>query len=160
MRGRKPIPNAIKRKLGNGRVDSGGRRIPDEPQPPPGAPPMPRSLDGRAKQAWIMFTSELAAMDLLTRADAAALQILCETWAQLQEAAENLQTTGIVIKWPNGQPGASPYFKTYHDAAKLVKAMLAEFGLTPSSRSRFAMPLKDQEEEDDLVKALDKKGGA
>lgn len=149
MRGRKPIPNAIKRKRGDGKRDSGKRVIPEEPKAPPGAPPVPPFIRGDVLEAWHAFSAQLAELDTLHTTDGAALLILCEAWAQMRESARGLADSGAVIRHPNGQPGASPWLKPYHDAAKLVKSMLAEFGLTPSSRSRASAAAAAKPDDDD-----------
>lgn len=148
MRGPKPIPNALKKLAGDGIHDSGGRIIPAEPQATPGAPDTPEELTGDALLAWHSFTADMDGMNVITHADRAALVILCEAWAEYQDAERHIGQNGTVIKLPNGYPGPNPYCKVRNDSRAIVLRLLAEFGLTPSSRSRIRIAPAEVEEDD------------
>src|SRR5438128_12468305 len=116
MRGRKPKPTKLKIMTGNPGKRPLNKR---EPKPRAGAPVCPTQLDAKAKALWKRIADQLAAMGLISQADGVALELLCDAYSQWREARKE------------GQSGAEPW--------KRVKSMLAEFGLTPSSRSRLAV---------------------
>lgn len=155
MKGRKPLPNQLKRVLGDGVHDSGGRLIGNEPQPQPGVPDCPRTLKGPEKKAWQMFAQELESMGVATKADRAALVMLSQCWSQLEELAQAIRAEGTIITLPNGIKTQNAALKTYREVAKFTLSLLAEFGLTPSSRSRIQLPLSPDADDEDLVDALD-----
>jgi len=107
MRG-KLIPNQIKRQNGDGIHDSGGRLIPQEPQATQGPPPTPEELTGMALLAWHAFIEDMEGMGVITHADRAALVILCQSWAEMQESEKHIAQNGTVIKFANGTVGANP----------------------------------------------------
>ena len=45
---------------------------------------------------------------------------------------------------PNGFPVFNPYFAVANQAAKKVRSLLAEFGMSPSSRSRISAAMTGQ----------------
>jgi len=149
MRGRKPIPSSLKKLAGDGFHDSGGRIIPDEPQAIPGAPDVPEELSGDALLAWHSFIEDTQDMNVITHADRGALIVLCETWAEMQQAARHIAKNGTVIKLPNNYPGPNPYVKIRNEARATVLKLLTEFGLTPSSRSRIRLAPTQADSVDD-----------
>lgn len=155
MKGRKPIPNAIKRASGDGVHDSGGRLIGNEPQPEPGLPDCPKTLKGPERKAWSLFAQELDAMGVATKADRAALTMLSQCWSQLEELAQTIRAEGTIVTLPNGIKTQNAALKTYREVAKFTLALLSEFALTPSSRSRIQLPLSPDNDDDDLVDQLD-----
>ena len=51
---------------------------------------------------------------------------------------------GSVIKWPNGVPGPSPFYKVAKDAAGQLRGLLNDLGLTPAARgAKEAEPAGD-----------------
>ena len=67
-----------------------------------------------------------------------ALSMLCQSWAEYLEATDQVRKTGMLVKSPNGFPVFNPYLVIANQAVKKVRALLAEFGMSPSSRSRIA----------------------
>ena len=90
-------------------------------------------------------------MEIITHADRAALITLCQAWAEMQEAQLAIEKDGPVIKLPNGYPGPNPYCKTRNESRVIVLKLLAEFGLTPSSRSRIRISPPALEDADDFA---------
>jgi P27 family predicted phage terminase small subunit len=147
-RGRKPTPTKLKILRGNpGKRAINGR----EPKPQGGVPPCPKVLRGEAKKEWRRVTKLLAGLGLVTHLDRSALTLYCQLWARWLEAEGKLNEFGPVIVKPAPEPKEgeepkppefvpNPYLKVSADAGKQLRAMLAEFGLTPSSRSRLQTP--------------------
>lgn len=135
MRGRKPIPTVLKVVHGN----PGKRPLPpDEPAPSTVAEthPPPSWLDELAKAEWARIAPMLARNGLLTEMDLDALTAYCQAWCMWKTASEHIKTFGMIIKAPNGFPMPSPYIPIANKAMVQIKALLTEFGMTPSSRSR------------------------
>ena len=116
-----PKPSALKLLHGTWRPD---RANPAEPVPASiGADPPPwLPTRGPARGAWDRLSAELAAMRVLTPADAEALALGCMALAEYLAARRRPS-----VSWRRA------------DAAwKRYAATLREFGLTPSSRTRVA----------------------
>jgi len=143
-RGRKPTPTALRVLRGN----AGKRALPQgEPKPAPGAPTCPPQLTGAARREWRRISKELAALGLLTSIDRAALTLLCDAWGRWVEAVDALKQYGVMIKSPSGYPMQSPYLAIANKAAEQVRLLLAEFGMTPASRSRVQATTPDDDDE-------------
>jgi len=95
---------------------------------------------------------------ILTAVDADALAAYCELHARWVEANEKIREDGLVIKSPSGAPVQSPYFKISAITFDAMKAMLVEFGMTPSSRARVKST-KPKEVENPFA-AIDRLRGA
>src|ERR1035437_10901768 len=91
MKGRKPKPTHLKLVTGNA-----GRRPlnMDEPKPPRGRPSAPAHISDKARETWGYVSGLLDDMGVLTRADALALEGLCEVYADHLEARKTLKMLG------------------------------------------------------------------
>jgi len=136
MRGRKPTPTALKILAGN----PGKRPLnSNEPRPAAAVPSCPRHLNTEARREWRRITQELAAVGLLTNLDRGALAAYCVAWARWCEAEQHLNTEGTVSKTPNGYPQQSPWLAVANKSIEQLSKLAAEFGLTPSSRTRLSV---------------------
>jgi len=147
--GRKPKPTKLKLLEGN----PGRRPIrKDEPDPPPAIPSCPDHLSLEAKREWERVTPLLEKLGLLSQIDGAALSLYCQAWGRWVEAEEALRTYGVMVKSPNGFPMQSPYLAVANRAMEQIRAMLTEFGMSPSSRTRaHALAGADDDEWGDLL---------
>ena len=147
--GRKPRPTKLKLLEGN----PGKRRLNDkEPDPPPAVPSCPDHLSPAAKKEWERVTPLLEKLGLLSQIDGAALSLYCQAWGRWVEAEEALRTYGVMVKSPNGFPMQSPYLAVANRAMEQIRAMLTEFGMSPSSRTRaHALASGDDDEWGDLL---------
>ena len=132
--GPKPQPTALKIIRGN----PGKRPLPtNEAQPELGVPEPPGDLSEQARQYWATYAEPLADMRVLTVADQAALALLCEATATFWESMAQVRKTGLIIKMGDkGYAQRNPFLTEANSAQKQVLALLTEFGLTPSSRTR------------------------
>ena len=134
MKGRKPIPTAIKQLNGN----PGKRALnAHEPKPVAVVPPCPPHLQGEARKEWRRITKELHALGIISRLDRAALAAYAQAWGRWCEAEEQLRKHGPIVKSPSGFPIQNPYLAVANKAMEQIMKMSVEFGLTPSSRSRI-----------------------
>jgi P27 family predicted phage terminase small subunit len=132
--GRKPKPTALKLIQGTYRPD---RANPNEPNPRPGIPPCPKFLQGEARKQYNKMAKKLARIGLMTELDDMALSMLCQGWSEYLEATDQVKKSGMLVKSPNGFPVVNPYLTAANQALKKVRSLLAEFGMTPGSRSRI-----------------------
>lgn len=136
MKGRKPKPTAIKLVTGNpGRRPLNTREPAVERITVP--PPPPEELDELARAEWTRTAPLLMRAGLLSTIDRAAFAGYCQSWSTWTQAMGMIQKTSLLMKSPSGYLMQSPYFGIATTALKQMRAFLAEFGMTPSSRSRI-----------------------
>ena len=142
--GRKPKPTQLKKLAGN----PGKRPLNEnEPEPKTRIPACPFHLSGDAKKEWERVAPLLENLRLLSDIDRAALALYCQAWSRWLEAEQALKTYGVMVKSPNGFPMQSPYLAVANKAMEQIRAMLTEFGMSPSSRSRVHVtPQVDEED--------------
>jgi P27 family predicted phage terminase small subunit len=144
-RGPPPKPTHLKLIAGNpGKKPINTR----EPKPAKGIPRCPPWLGEEARVAWRWITGELKNMGLLTSADAHALVFYCQTYARWRQAEAFLEQHGETypIRDDKGRIRCMqpfPQVVTVRNSLLLLKSLCQEFGLTPASRSRIAMPRED-----------------
>ena len=145
VKGRKPIPTALKIARGN----PGQRRLPaDEPQPAPAfdlTVPAILEADPGARAEWEQTAPRLQRLGLLTEVDLDALTLYCATFARWKAAERELQQHGVMILAGRSKTRriVSPYLMISMKAQAQCRALLMEFGLTPVSRSRVHVPKPD-----------------
>jgi P27 family predicted phage terminase small subunit len=76
---------------------------------------------------------------LTAEADYIALGNLCQAYSTLIAAQRQLNESGILYKTKSGYVPQSPLLGIITAQATIVNKLLAEFGLTPSSRTRLAI---------------------
>ena len=76
-------------------------------------------------------------MGLLTSIDRTALALYCQAWGRWVEAEEALKQYGVMVKSPSGFPMQSPYLAVATKAMEQMRQLMAEFGMSPSSRTRL-----------------------
>ena len=148
MRGRKPTPTTLKILQGNP-----GRRPlnKQEPKPKIRVPYAPTHLDAGAKAEWRRVVKELRAMGMISLVDRAALAAYCQTYSRWSKAEESLAKVGLLVKTANDNVIQNPLVGIANRSMELMHRFLAEFGMTPSSRTRLKA---NTEEDDDLDELL------
>lgn len=131
--GRKQLPTNLKVLKGTAQKS---RLNPKEPKPKNDKIRMPEGLSDLAKKHFKKVSKELKEAGILTNIDVQALALYCEAYARWMDANEKINNFGSVIKAPSGYPVQSPYLSISNKAFEQMKAMLTEFGMTPSSRSK------------------------
>lgn len=139
MSGRPLTPTALKEVTGN----PGKRPLnKKEPRLAAAKPIAPKHLTPRAKIAWRKLSTLLFHMNVLTQADALALERMCELYADIQELQEDIVTNGRsyfvqatknsgMVKKPN------PSVLQLRAADTQFRSYLTDFGLTPSARAKI-----------------------
>lgn len=143
MRGRKPLPTHLKLLRGN----PGKRRLQPALQilPPPAPLPAPEFLTGYAREEWERVAPQLTALRCLSPLDVASLRVYCETYKRWRTAVETISemegrdpvTHGLIVKTQSGGAVPNPFVWIAQNAARDLIRFAAEFGLTPSARSRI-----------------------
>ena len=138
MKGRKNIPTNLKILRGN----PGKRALPkDEPKPLAVCPRAPAILSDVAKKHWKVVAKQLYDANIMTVLDTDALMIYCEAYARWLQSGKALQKEGLLITQAshNGETTylkQNPWLIIQQKAFDQMKAMLIEFGMTPSARTR------------------------
>jgi len=151
MKGRRPIPLAIRKLTGN----PGRRPMLPEPMPLRLIPECPEFLHDYAKDHWAFLAPELDRLGLITMIDLGTFALLCSAWAdwRLNTEAVLLTTNGGVYKTGNGYLAQIPQISMARAAGAVYSKLASEFGLSPSSRTRLADPrfaLFDDGDDSDL----------
>lgn len=136
MKGRKPIPTAIKILKGTAEKS---RINPNEYKPEPITQPIVSEFlktDYELKE-WECITAQLISDGLLTGLDISIIEAYCIEMGKYKEAIDKLTAEGKVL---NGKKGL--YLNPYHLIAErsLDRALKIGvlFGVTPSARSRVS----------------------
>lgn len=112
----------------------------DEPQPKAVIPPVPKHLDDEARAEWRRMSKRLHEMGLMTEIDRSVLAAYCVAWSRWVLAEDKIREFGLVLKSPDkGWPVQSPYLSIANRALDQMVKLAAEFGMTPSSRSRLSV---------------------
>lgn len=123
--------------------------VPALPSPPP-------HLSDDAKVEWGRVSEELYKIGLLSSIDRASLGAYCQAygrWAQAERAIaemgkRDLLTGGLMIKTSNGNAIQNPLVGTANKAMGDMVRYAAEFGMTPSARSRITAAPPSPERQD------------
>jgi P27 family predicted phage terminase small subunit len=136
MPGRPRTPTNVKMLRGTFRKD---RVNAAEPQPEAAIPTCPSFLSKEAKREWRRLSSELYILGLLTRIDRVALAAYCQAYGRWVEAEQHLTKEGLTTKAQSGYEQPSPWLPIANKALEQVRAVGAEFGIGPASRSKVSL---------------------
>ncbi len=137
-RGPKPLPNNVHQLRGNPSKKTAAQ-FRDGVNAPTEIPDCPRHLKGPAQKEWKRVTVELEKLGLVSKIDRAALAMYCTAWGRYVHAEEKLLELGddgLIETTPNGFQVQGPWLNIANKAMDQCKSFLAEFGMSPSSRSR------------------------
>lgn len=152
MRGRKPVPTALKLLRGNP-----GKRAINREEPAPGAlaPEPPEELQDEAcRREWARVIAPAIARGQLTADDRVLAIAHCELWAtwrsQLAEAAKHAH---IVAVGRNKYPSPNPARVQANKTLTLLWKIDAELGFSPTARTRIKVPVKPSASKVDQFRA-------
>lgn len=140
-RGPKTKPTNLKLLTGTARAH---RLNPHEPKPDVTRPNPPEHLTEAALDEWDRIAGELVALGILTDLDRGALGAYCQAYgrwsaaetALARMAARDSVTDGLIVKTKSGNLIQNPLVGAANKAMADMVRYAAEFGLTPSARTR------------------------
>lgn len=144
MQGRKPKPTALKLLEGNP-----GKRALNRAEPKPRVvlPKPPEHLSDDEKNKWKLTVRELHPLGLMTAIDKDALAMYCTIYVRWIKAEKMVRDKGEIIKTAAGNIIQNPYLSIANRALEQLNKLGAEFGMTPSSRSRVKVEALDPSHE-------------
>lgn len=134
-----------------------GKRPLPEPIPVPrGRPPCPRHLKKEARKQWKHACDMLAYMGVLSKADAVAIEMFCDTWALYREACEKVALFGTVqcLDKEKRTFALNPYFRVRNRLMDQLHKLMTEFGFTPAARARIVRTGNAETEDDPLIQLM------
>ena len=142
MRGRKPIPTALKQLAGN----PGKRPLNEaEPKPEREAPDCPEHLNDEACNVWEWLCDTLDRLGLLAKSDVAIMTLYCETWSEYVKVRQEVEQYGFVMISPKtGNPFVNPLLNVEAMLKKQLLQYLSELGLSATSRTRLRVHTPEQ----------------
>lgn len=118
-----------------------------EPKPRIALPACPKHLKGLAREEWNRLAGELVELGMISNLDRAALAVCCTAYADYVIACNELAGKKAVLMSSKGGTYQNPWVAIKRRSMEQVIKFYAEFGMTPSSRSRVHAELPDAEDE-------------
>jgi P27 family predicted phage terminase small subunit len=98
-------------------------------------------VKGDARVAWRQMAKMLRDAGIGTALDRHAMLLLVDAWVTWNTSTAALRQSGLLIKAPSGYPLQNPLFAIANKAHEQIVRLLAEFGMTPASRTRIHVEL-------------------
>lgn len=99
-------------------------------------PKPPEHLSDEEKEKWKSTVRELHPLGLITTIDKDALAMYCTIYVRWIKAEKIIREKGEIIKTAASNIIQNPYLSIANRALDQLNKLGAEFGMTPSSRSR------------------------
>jgi P27 family predicted phage terminase small subunit len=146
--GRKPLPLAMHKLNGNPSKKPLAELYSPEPELSEECPVAPTEIleDKEALEEWNRIVPDLYQAGLIKQIDRGALAQYCCCYSEWIHALKSIRKARL-IRNKNGTLTLNPSFKIMRDASATMLRLLAEFGMTPSSRARLRAPAKQQTDE-------------
>lgn len=125
-----------------------------EPVPAKGMPDCPNWLLPEARVEWDRLCEKLSQLGVLSEIDRAAFAAYCQSYARWKEAQEHIDSGCSTFETEKGYQQQTPWVGIANTNQKLMLQAAAEFGLTPSARSRIMAASGAGKEEEDEMEAL------
>lgn len=126
-------------------------------RPEVAVPSMPKHLSKEGRKAWKRLTPELAHYNLISKVDADALFMLCQTIGRLELVEQSIASRqalllsqgkdpaeALVGRTPKGMQIQSVMYQILNREMEKLRHLLAEFGLTPAQRARVTTGIRAQ----------------
>jgi len=134
-KGRKQKPVPLKLVTGNpGKREIKGKAA-AEALAPDLKPTPPKWLPEEAHEFWKPIVKILRGMRVAKESDKPALALLCDALADVKAAHAKIALSGYTVATAEGVK-TNPHYNVKASAAKIAIRLMAEFGMTPSSRAR------------------------
>lgn len=144
-RGPKNLPPNVHLLRGNPSKKSAAALLDEAIRPAVSIPKCPGHLAPEAKAEWRRITKHLEVLGLITEIDRAALAAYCSAWADYQWTEARIKELnredptgekGRIGETPSGLRRPSVLVQIRYRALEMMAKFLAEFGMSPASRSR------------------------
>lgn len=152
MRGPQPTPTMLLNARGSWRGKVRSKTEPGAGGDLPIDPPNYLNVD--AKREWRRLQKILSNTQVAGKVDADALALYCAEYARWKAAEKGIEELGLVVKLSNGVFAENPYLKIAHKSSQLCHKLLAEFGMTPASRSRVKKVESSEKKPEGLLSGL------
>jgi P27 family predicted phage terminase small subunit len=157
MRGRKPQATAIKE--GNGAfVKDPQRKNHEEPRLPMSEPECSEAIkeNPEAFAKWKQVIGWLTEMRVIASVDHDLIETYAMTYAEMMENTKLVQQEGHCIEGAKGLMVRNPRTVVLANQRATVLKMIAELGLSPSSRTRLkAAPQQEEDVFGELMKRME-----
>lgn len=147
QRGPRPLPANVHALRGNASKKPLSQLL-DGVHPEIEIPGCPPHLQVEAKKEWKRVSVELEALGLISKIDRGALAAYCSAWAETVicekkiaqlNAADPNGEAGLVGITPSGYQQMSVWVQIRNRAYDRMMKFAAEFGMSPSARSRVSV---------------------
>lgn len=144
-RGPKPAPAKLHLLRGNPSKLPLASLLDDVVRPAVAIPECPAHLDDEARAEWVRIGVHLQKLGLVSEIDRAALAAYCTAWSDYVWASNRIAALnegepsgerGRVWDTPSGYKQMSVPLQIRNRALEVMMKALAEFGMSPSARSR------------------------
>lgn len=153
-RGPAPKPTRLKVLTGN----PGKRKLnTDEPKPRKSIGRQPPShLNKYAQEMWRDLVPELTRTKMLTIVDYQALEMCCDSYGiwRAMRVKLGLDCDDAIMQTKTGYKQQSAEYTIMNQALANFSRFLAEFGLSPASRTRIKLDAKGQEDDEEDARFL------
>lgn len=109
---------------------------------------IPDELQGagneQALKEWKRVTPLLLEAGVLTKIDRTAIIAYCKTYQRWLDAEDKIKVNGFVECGEKGCIYQSPYVSIANTALTQLRALMGEFGMTPSTRVKLITPKKEE----------------
>lgn len=110
---------------------------------------------------WRRLADDLIDLGIMTDVDVPAFVLMAEHYGIARNAATEIAEQGMTTQDEHGMQRKHPLLQVFRDSSAAFRSYAAEFGMTPSSRSRLNVtPTAEQLSlADELFGLLDEDGG-
>ena len=143
----KPYASAVARRNG-AYIKDPQRENKNEPVPPKGAPKIPDLVrnDKAALNKWKETVRLLSQMQVLSKADISLLETFCVNYSHYVALLARVEELGFAFEDDKGNIRRNPFASDLSRVTDRHVKLLAEMGLTPSSRTKVGKIQKEDEE--------------
>jgi P27 family predicted phage terminase small subunit len=118
----------------------------------------PSWLDPVAKKEFKRIVSELSELGLITNVDIVALATYCDAYSDYVKCTKMIAEEGLMVEYTNKAAETNkvphPLLTKKKQLHEQMKSLAAEFGLTPASRAKLAMPKQEKKEPDEFERTF------
>lgn len=111
----------------------------------------PKYLDKLSAAQWRKYAPSLRERKDITNQDWHNLECFCVNYSIYRQALKEIEDKGLILTFNNDNVGQNPAFKVMTEAQKLMVKNGEKLGFDPVSRSKYHVPVEDEDELDGLI---------